>query len=65
MPGHELWTSPVWAGAGGLSADVEEEFFGSYTSYLRVDVLAASSLAHRRWLGTKKNGKRRLVFWPQ
>ena len=49
--GQEILSSPIWAGAGGLSADVEDEFFGSYLSYLRVDVLAASPVGHRRWLG--------------
>ncbi len=61
MFGQEILSSPVWAGAGGLSADVEDEFFSSYSSYLRVDVLAASSVGHRRWLGLAEASIARLL----
>lgn len=61
IPGQEMLSSPFWAGAGGLSADVEDEFFASYSSYLRVDVLAASSAGHRRWLGLAEASIGRLL----
>ena len=59
--GTELLSSAVWSGPQGISADVEEEFFGSYSSYLRVDVLAASPAAHRRWLGLAEASIARLL----
>ena len=59
-PSQLTQSSGFWA---ELSADVAEEFFGSYPSYLRVDVLAESAEtgAHRRWVGLAEASLARLL----